>query len=566
MKTHATAAHNETGRTLEESTTLLKNHKEIKAKQDTLKSLKSHFILSDTDTQTLTSLAEDIDEEFFATFAKAKRISNDCERWLGFEAQTLGLELMAQLSKTINLAYQKLYRWTQKEMGSINVENPQMRTEMRLALRTLSERPSLFQSCLSSFADARQRILGDAFHEALTGSLPNGKEGSGVKPIDMTAHDPLRYAGDMLAWIHSATVGEREILDTFFVVDDGSLDAEAKGASYMQVWNFTNEDSPDGDIPSPSQLLNNLVDRAISSAARLLRQRVEQVIQANEDVIVSYNVCSLIGFYRGTFENLVGQAGALFECMDTLSTEATRQFRGLLRDRVTSLRSEVPQTPSDLRPPTFLLDSLKYLEAIAKTHESSLSTAPAASSEFDEILGEAFEPFLSGCKDMSKTLELPDRLIFLINCQRACLACLGSFAVAKSTTESVSEEMNEHTAELAADQHQFLIESSGLGGILNIIHNQAADSGRRLDLNVLEAASHALDQFLPSANLDAMERLSLLEDSTLARKITGIAVAQFCSDFDDLETRLQQLEESREDLDLRSVFPRTGAEIRVLLS
>ncbi|CEJ93431.1 hypothetical protein VHEMI09021 [[Torrubiella] hemipterigena] len=566
MKTHSTAAHKETRGTLEESSTLLQNHKDSKAKQATLDALRAHFILSDADIQTLTSIAEDIDEQFFAAFAKAKKISKDCERWLGFEAQTLGLELMAQLSKTINLAYQKLYRWTQKEMGTINVENPQMRTEMRLALRTLSERPSLFQSCLSSFADARQRILGDAFHEALTGSLPNGKESTGVKPIDMTAHDPLRYAGDMLAWIHSATVGEREILDAFFTVDGDAVDAEAKGASYMQVWNFTNDESPDGDIPSPAQLLNNLVDRAISSAARLLRQRVEQVIQGNEDVIVSYNICSLVGFYRDTFENLVGRAGALFECMDNLSTEATRQFRGLLRDRVTSLRSEVPQTPTDLRPPPFLLDSLKYLEAIAKTHESSLSTAPAASSEFDEILAEAFEPFLNGCKDMTKILEMPDRLIFLINCQRACLTCLGSFAVAKSMTESVSAEMNEKTAELATEQHQFLIGASGLGDVLNIIQNQATDSGRRLDLNVLEAASHALDQFLPSANIDAMERLSLLEDSTLARKITGTAVAQFCSDFDDLEARLLQLEESRGDLDLRTVFPRTGAEIRVLLS
>jgi hypothetical protein len=54
--------------------------------------------------------------------------------------------------------------------------------------------------------------LYDAFHEALTVGGPAGVP----KPIDFHAHDYLRYAGDILAWIHQAAMAEREMLENIF--------------------------------------------------------------------------------------------------------------------------------------------------------------------------------------------------------------------------------------------------------------------------------------------------------------------------------------------------------------
>jgi hypothetical protein len=42
-----------------------------------------------------------------------------------------------------------------------------------------------------------------------------------TKPIEIYAHDPLRYIGDMLAWLHSTAVGEQEALEVLFVVQEG---------------------------------------------------------------------------------------------------------------------------------------------------------------------------------------------------------------------------------------------------------------------------------------------------------------------------------------------------------
>lgn len=53
-----------------------------------------------------------------------------------------------------------------------------------------------------------------------------------VKPIEMYAHDPLRYVGDVLAWLHSTAVGEQETLEVLFIAPE--LDTQKSIVSKMQ--------------------------------------------------------------------------------------------------------------------------------------------------------------------------------------------------------------------------------------------------------------------------------------------------------------------------------------------
>jgi len=54
----------------------------------------------------------------------------------------------------------------------------------------------------------RQRAILQDFLQALT----KGENSLSARPIDVQAHDPVRYLGDILAWVHQAVAGEREIL------------------------------------------------------------------------------------------------------------------------------------------------------------------------------------------------------------------------------------------------------------------------------------------------------------------------------------------------------------------
>src|SRR5690606_33273591 len=95
---------------------------------------------------------------------------------------------------------------------------------------------------------------------------------------------------------------------------------------------------------------------------------------------------------------------------------------------------------------------------------------------------------------------------------------------------------------------------------------EAAASGEDSDALLvaeLAEASQQLDDFLPSAWMDAMESLKHLQDSTLARQITEDAAEKFCADFEQLEKAIIEADGGQEDTpgELRAAFPRTSAEI-----
>ncbi|KAI0121636.1 oligomeric Golgi complex subunit 6 [Xylariales sp. AK1849] len=587
MKSHVTAAHKSTSSALEEASTLMTQRRNIETKQQLLKAFRENFILTEDEVASLTMTSEPVDDQFFIVLAKAKKIRNDCEVLLGFENQTLGLEIMERTSKHLNSAFQKLYRWTQREFKTLNLENPQINSSIRRALRVLAERPSLFQNCLDFFAEAREQILSDAFYLALTGTAASGKEDRSVKPIELVAHDSLRYVGDMLAWTHSATVSEREALEVLFVSDGNEIAKGIQEGRENDLWRFM-ADEADGPAEFDAiKALNELVDRDVSGAARILRQRVEQVIQTNEDTILAYKLANLLNFYRATFSKLLGAPSVLLESMTNLEIEALRQFRSLMRNHIGTLQGDFQHTPSDLGPPDFLQDSLKQLTAIMKTYESSLASTGDREADFQPILTESFDPFISGCVNMAKNIQSPSDSIFLINCFLSSRGVLTPFDFTRKKVDEIQSAIDEHAERLIDSQYSYFTTESGLESLfdaLGPLKDTREDIAKIHTMNALSpealtAASQNLDDFLPSALMDAMENVRHLQDSKLAREVTEEAAEKFCVDFEHVDEILIFADEVTEQKgingqtgefegpqSLRAMFPRTTGEIRVLLS
>lgn len=583
MKRHISAAHQETAPVLEEASELMKQREQVESKQQLLNAFNSHFIMSEDDIATLTSTAEPVNDRFFTVLNRAKKIQTDSEILLGTENQRLGSEIMEQVSRNLNSAFQKLYRWIQREFKSLNLENPQISSSIRRALRVLAERPSLFQSCLDFFAEAREHILSDAFYTALTGTSVNGEEDSSVKPIELVAHDPLRYVGDMLAWTHSATVSEREALEVLFISDGDEIAKGIQAGRDSEPWNRLVEKEGASDFDG-LKALNELVDRDVAGVARVLRQRIGQVVQSHEETIMAYKIANLLNFYRVTFSKLLGEDSILLESLTTLEESALRQFRVLMRDHVASLQGDAQTAPQDLGPPDFLQDGLKQLTAIMRTYETSFTSADSREADFKPVLAEAFDPFMKGSEKIAEGLEIPDSAIFSINCLLAARNILAPFDF---TTECVSE-MNDKIQELAGQlvecQYSFFRNHSGLHPLLIALAPLAETKEDLLSVRsikifqpeALTQASQTLDNFLPSALMDAMENLKDLQSSKLAREITEEAADRFCEDFESVEEKLVTADEFWEqDQDeetlantqpLRALFPRTSGEIRVLLS
>ncbi|TAQ89911.1 hypothetical protein B7494_g1747 [Chlorociboria aeruginascens] len=579
MKRHISAAHREITPVLEEASELVKQKNQVEAKQQLLKAFNTHFIMSDNDIAILTSTAEPVNDRFFTVLARGKKIQTDCEILLGTETQRLGFEIMEQTSKNLNGAFQKLYRWIQREFKSLNLENPQINSSIRRALRVLAERPSLFQSCLDFFAEAREHVLSDAFYTALTGAPVGGEEESSVKPIELVAHDPLRYVGDMLAWTHSATVSEREALEVLFISEGDEIAKGIQAGRDSEPWNrISDEDDGVSDFDG-LKALNELVDRDVTGVARVLRQRIGQVVQSHEETIMAYKIANLLNFYRITFSKLLGDGSVLLESLTTLEESALRQFRSLMRDHVASLQGDRQVVPQNLGPPDFLQVGLKQLTAIMKTYDTSFASVDAREAGFLPILTESFDPFMKRAEYLTKDLETPARAIFAINCLLAARSVLAPFEFTKERLNDMQDSIEEYATTLIEYQYSFLRNNSALQPILQALAPLSDSKEDLLSIPSLETfqpdaltlASQALDDFLPSALIDAMENLNLLQSSRLAREVTEVAAEKFCDDFEKIEEKLVEVDEvlreqDEEHTSLRKFFPRTSGEIRVLLS
>ncbi|KAK3322093.1 oligomeric complex COG6-domain-containing protein [Apodospora peruviana] len=582
MKTQIGAAHDATSSVLAEASQLMTQRRQVERKQNLLKAFNASFVLSEDEVAALTLTSEPVDDLFFAVLSKAKKTSKDCEVLLGFEDQTLGLEIMDQVSRNLNQGFQKLYRWIQKEFKTINLENPQIGSSIRRALRVLAERPTLFQNCLDFFAEAREHVLSDSFYTALTGGSASGVEDPSVKPIELVAHDPLRYVGDMLAWSHSAAVSEKEALEILFISEGDEIAKGIQAGRDSEVWRLTAEDGADTDVFDAVTALNELVDRDMSGAVRILRQRVEQVIQTNEDTILAYKLANLLNFYKTTFSRMLEPGSVFVESMGLLESEALRQFRSLARDHVATLQGDFQHTPFDLRPPDFLLEALGQLMAIMKTYETSLTSSGDREAEFEPILAEALDPFISGCVNMAHTVTPPSNSIFLINCFLAAKHTLSGFDFTGRRTAELQRKIDEGKTQLIESQYVFFRVESGLDSLIESLGAlreneddvQKVSSLQAVQSPALSRASQILDDFLPSALMDAMENIRHLQDSKLARDITEEAAERFCVDFEHVEEMLvladdmtyAESNEAEEAQSLRALFPRTSGEIRVLLS
>src|SRR5271170_6108456 len=73
----------------------------------------------------------------------------------------------------------------------------------------------------------RRKVVLQDFMEALT----QGENSLSARAIEIQAHDPLRYLGDILAWTHQAVASEKEILTLIFGVAANSRQSQLEPGS-----------------------------------------------------------------------------------------------------------------------------------------------------------------------------------------------------------------------------------------------------------------------------------------------------------------------------------------------
>ncbi|EXC31695.1 Conserved oligomeric Golgi complex subunit 6 [Morus notabilis] len=329
---------------------------------------------------------EELSEAFFKALSHVQEIHANCKLLLRTHHQRAGLELMDMMAVYQEGAYERLCRWVQAECRKLgDADNPEVSELLKMAVRCLRERPVLFKYCAEEVANMRHNALFRRFISALTRGGPGGMP----RPIEVHAHDPLRYVGDMLGWLHQALASEREfvlvLLDPDTVVDGRPTEE--------QVSKTVQSDS--GKIESD---LTFVLDRIFEGVCRPFKVRVEQVLQSQPSLIVSYKLSNTLEFYSYTISDLLGRETALSSTLWTLKDAAQKTFFDILKIRGEKLLRYPPLVAVDLSPPPAVREGVSILLEIIATHNGMMIPASEKKPDFNPVISALLNPIIQICE------------------------------------------------------------------------------------------------------------------------------------------------------------------------
>lgn len=260
--------------------------------------------------------------------------------------QTLALDIMQRMTLLQEAGLERLYRWTQTQCR--HIENEQLVPLLTKAMSKLQERPVLFKYILDEYCTSRRSIIVSSFIDALT--LGRG-HGSDSNPIEMHAHDPKRYVGDILAWLHQAIPVEKENLLTLLKACDKSDMSE-------QI----------------SQALSNITE----GLCHPLKSRIEHIVAVEAPSTVLYSVTTLIRFYRATLKPVIYDSvldvmfGDLLELSErSFVSRLQRETRMALGERAEPPGTDLVPAPSVSRLLS-LLNEVLSVASIAEDREKDM--------------------------------------------------------------------------------------------------------------------------------------------------------------------------------------------------
>ncbi|CAL0331643.1 unnamed protein product [Lupinus luteus] len=333
---------------------------------------------------------EELNENFFKALSHVQEIHGNCKVLLRTHHQRAGLELMDMMAVYQEGAYERLCRWVQAECRKLgDTDNPEVGELLKTAVRYLRERSVLFKYCAEEVANMRHNALFRRFISALTRGGPGGLP----RPIEVHAHDPLRYVGDMLGWLHQALASEHELVQVL-LDPDAVVDTE-------QTTNKLSNDTENGSGKAESDLMF-VLDRIFEGVCRPFKLRVEQVLQSQPSLIVSYKLSNTLEFYSYTISDLLGRNTALCNTLWVLKDAAQKTFFDILKGRGEKLLRYPPLVAVDLSPPPAVREGVSLLLEIIDTHNSMMFPASGQKPAFDPVISAVLDPIIQMCEQAAE--------------------------------------------------------------------------------------------------------------------------------------------------------------------
>lgn len=488
----------------------------------------SRFTLSEQERASIDSREVRVSNHLFHAMDKLERIRSECQVLLqGSESipsgansassmsaaasvgggTRAGMDIMSSTAQDLDHAYQKLYKWCSFEFRQPVKEGLEVSPSLREATHRLKHaRHDLLRSALSTLVQTRSSILANAFMAALT--MGAGPPTYLPGPIELHAHDPIRYVGDMLAWIHQTVASEREFLTSLFNEKEGEGGRRIgqKRRGLEGSLDLTGTDPESLQLGPGEALVREVLNSNLDGCCRPLRLRIQQTLCSQEGSVSSYRLAHLVHFYRSTMQKTIGSRATLSRTLGELSDLAVsafaetveRQSRGI--DRYDGL----PEPDLSLPPP--LVATIGTLKELTGEFSRSLAedapwspsqaeteapgTMPteestaASLSNFDFVLIKLVDPLVSMVRRLA-ALHIAKRprsrteatarwesLLFTCNCLEALTSTLDTYSFAQWKAGQMRSTFETTLAEVTNLHSQELLDRAGLSSVLTAMAGQ----------------------------------------------------------------------------------------------
>ncbi|MCO5600340.1 hypothetical protein L7F22_054451 [Adiantum nelumboides] len=371
------------------ATERLKHDLEItNQRQDIVSSFLRDYQLSPEEVSALRD--EELNDTFFKALARVQEIHANCKVLLRTHHQRAGLELMDMMAVYQEGAYERLCRWVQAECRSLgDNDTPEVSELLKRAARCLKERPVLFKYCAEEVANTRHNALFRRFISALTRGGPAGMP----RPIEVHAHDPLRYVGDMLGWLHQALASERELAIGLFSPDASVGSMSRRFSADLET---LSSEKPETD-------LGFVLDRVFEGVCRPFKVRVEQVLQSQPGLLLAYKLSHLLDFYRHTISEFLGQEAALSVTLRDVAGAAEKTFFDMLKGRGDKLLRYLPPVAVDLSPLPAVAEGIAALLELLTTYNRMMVSAGGKKPDFQPVVSAMLDPIIEMCERAADT-------------------------------------------------------------------------------------------------------------------------------------------------------------------
>ncbi|CAK9785326.1 uncharacterized protein COLE_06649 [Cutaneotrichosporon oleaginosum] len=499
----------------------------------------ARFTLTPAEEAALTARDHEVGPELFAALDRVETIRRDCQALLGGDESRMqaGLDIMAITGTQMEAGYAKLHRWLEFAFRQMTREaHLEVSPAMREAVKRLTTRPAQLKDALSVLTSTRQSAILTAFLDALTRGGPNGLP----RPIEIHAHDPTRYVGDMLAWVHQATASEHELLESLFGVraqrmvgaerDAGTTDADRRVAEAL--------------------------DRDLEGLGRPLKLRIEQTIKSQEGIIMTYRIVNLVQFYLVTMRKTIAPGALLVKTLQELYDYANAAFFETLQAQGRSLLRFLHPPDATLSPPLSLRDVCQVLREIIAVYDTSLVDAAERETDFAKLLDAAVDPAVEMCERMADLRKGSgsngawDKDVFLVNCLEYLEHTLEPFPFTAPRVKALQAQIETHVESMTFEHHGKLLEQCGLAPVMRAIHNRPPDTPlSRLPgatSTELTAALTKFSSFLTSHDPLTSPRLALLANPRSAEVIHRTALRRIAEAYAEVCERVLDKKEGYE--------------------